>query len=151
MKPSNLAAVKLGLLILILTGWLFLSAMGSFDQLSKPEDIPLPEKEVTALLTDSEGLTLALTQFSLNGQTYLAGRLGAGRVAIPFNQIRQITLSPEPRHLAARIHLADTTQLNLQLEKDLKAYGRLKVGTYQVPLEKVKKIEIQGVAERKKQ
>jgi hypothetical protein len=150
MKRNNPILRLIGLLGLALTGWLFLTAMGSFDQTGKPEEIPLPEKEVTALLTDSEGLTLALTQFSLNGQIYLAGRLGAGRVAIPFNQIRQMTLIPEPKYLAARINLTDNTSLNLQLEKDLKAFGRLKVGTFQIPLEKVRKIEIQGVAERKK-
>jgi hypothetical protein len=150
MKRNNPILAPIGLLGLALTGWLFLTAMGSFDQIGKPEEIPLPEREVTALLTDSDGLTLVLTQFSLNGQIYLAGRLGAGRVAVPFNQIRQITLTSEPKYLAARIDLTDNTSLNLQLEKDLKAYGRLKVGTYQIPMEKVKKIEIQGVAERKK-
>jgi hypothetical protein len=41
--------------------------------------------------------------------------------------------------------------MNLLLEKGAMVYGRIKVGTYQVSLDHVKKLEILGVTERKKE
>ncbi len=138
-------------LFIIIAGAFFLMGMGTLDQAEKPGEIPLPDKEVTAVITDSEGLTLNLSQFSINGKTFLQGRLGAGRVAVPFGQIHFLTLSLEPKGISARVELTDRSTLNLFLEKGLTAYGKIKAGTYQILLDQVKKIEIQGVVERKKE
>lgn len=138
-------------LFIIIVGAFFLMGMGKLDQAEKPGEIPIPDKEVTAVITDSEGLTLNLTQFSINGKTFLQGRLGAGRVAVPFDQIHFLTLSLEPKGISARVELTDRSHLNLLLEKGLTAYGKIKAGTYQILLDQVKKIEIQGVVERKKE
>jgi hypothetical protein len=94
---------------------------------------------------------LNLGQFSINGNTYLSGRLGAGLAAVPFSQIRVMAFSPAPKGLKAELTLTDRTQMNLILEKGLTAYGKIKAGTYQVLLEQLKKIEIQSVAEKKKE
>jgi len=138
-------------LVIIIAAAFFLMGMGQMDQSEKPGEIPVPDKEVTAVLTDSEGLTLNLTQFSINGKTFLQGRLGAGRVAVPFNQIRVLTLSLEPKGISAKVELTDRSYMNLLLEKGLTAYGKIKAGAYQVLLDQVKKIEIQGIMERKKE
>ena len=138
-------------LILIAMAAFFLMGMGKMDTSDKMGEIPVPDKEVKAVITDSEGLVLSLTQFSINGKTYLHGRLGAGLVAVPFNQIRVITLSSEPKGTAVKVELIDHSQLNLLLEKGLTAYGKIKAGTYQILLEQLKKIEIQGIIERKKE
>ena len=139
------------LITVLALGFAFLViAMGKLDPSGNPDEIPLPDKEITVILTDLEGLTLSLTQFSLDGRTFLSGRLGAGKVAIPFNQIRVITFFQEGKTLGARVDLADHTQMNMQLEKGILSYGRLRAGTYQIPIEKIKKIEIQAVADRKK-
>ena len=138
-------------LAIIIVAAFFLMGMGKMDPSEKSGEIPVPDKEVAAVITDSEGLTLNLTQFSINGKTYLQGRLGAGRVAVPFSQIRVMTLASEPKGLAVKVELTDRSQLNLLLEKGLTAYGKIKAGTYQILLDQLKKIEIQGIAERKKE
>jgi hypothetical protein len=138
-------------LVIIMGAAFLLMGMGKMDQSEKSAEIPVPDKEVTAVVTDSEGLILNLTQFSINGMTYLQGGLGAGRAAVPFDQIRVITLGSESRGIAAKMELKDGSQLNLLLEKGLKAYGRIKAGTYQILLDQLKKIEIQGITERKKE
>ena len=121
------------------------------DQPEKSGEIPVPDKEVSAVITDSEGLTLNLTQFSINGKTYLQGKLGAGLVAVPFGQIRVMVLSAEPKGIAAKVELNDRSQMNLLLEKGLTAYGKIKAGTYQILLDHLKKIEIQGITEKKRE
>ncbi len=141
---------RLGIVVLVMAAF-FLLGMGKLDQTEKPGEIPVPDKEISAMITDNEGLTLNLSQFSINGQTYLTGKLGAGRVAMPLGQIRIISLSIGPKGLAAKVELADHSQMNLLLEKGALVSGRIKVGTYQVSLEHLKKIEVQGSAERKKE
>jgi hypothetical protein len=144
--------MKSGWVLFIIIGVaFFLMGMGKMDPSEKSGEIPNPDKEIAATITDNEDLTLHLTQFSLDGKTYLQGRLGAGRVAVPFSQIRVMTLTLEPKGIAARVELTDRSQINLFLEKGLKIYGRIKAGTYQIILDQVRKIEIQGVTERKKE
>ena len=138
-------------IVIIFIAAFFLMGMGKMDQPEKSGEIPVPDKEVSAVITDSEGLTLNLTQFSINGKTYLQGKLGAGSVAVPFSQIRVMAFSSEPKGIAVKVELTDRSQLNLLLEKGLTAYGKIKAGTYQILLEHLKKIEIQGITERKKE
>jgi hypothetical protein len=129
----------------------FLLGMGSMEQTDKIGEIPRPDKEVSVTISDSEGQVLNLTQFSLNGQTYVTGKLGAGQVAIPMEQIRMISLFPEGKEISAKLDLADRTQVNVHMDKGITAYGKIKFGTYKVSLERLRKIEILGVAERKKE
>lgn len=138
-------------LVLIFVAALFLMGMGKMDQPEKSGEIPVPDKEVSAVINDSEGLTLNLTQFSINGKTFLQGKLGAGLVAVPFSQIRVMTLASEPKGIAVKVELNDRSQLNLFLEKGLTVYGRIKAGSYQILLDQIKKIEIQGITERKRE
>jgi hypothetical protein len=138
-------------MVIIFVAALFLMGMGKMDQPEKSGEIPVPDKEVSAVINDSEGLTLNLTQFSINGKTFLQGKLGAGLVAVPFSQIRVMTLASEPKGITVKVELNDRSQLNLLLEKGLMAYGKIKAGTYQILLDQIKKIEIQGITERKRE
>ena len=79
-------------LVLVLALGLGLMGMGGGDFNEKPGVIPIPDREVTATVTDVEGALITLSQFSLNGQTVLNGRLGAGKVSIPFSQIKALTI-----------------------------------------------------------
>jgi hypothetical protein len=128
----------------------FLLGMGNMEPTEKPGEIPLPDKDISVTLTDSEGQVLSLSQFSVNGQIYLTGKLGAGQAAIPFAQIRTITVSAEGKTTAARLEMVDHSTLNVQIEKGATITGKMKFGTYKIPAERVKKIEILGVADRKK-
>jgi hypothetical protein len=138
-----------GVAFMLLAG-LFLLGMGNMEQSEKPGGIPLPDQEISASITDNEGLTLNLTQFSINGQTFLPGKLGAGKVAIPLSQIRVIYLSADPKGSAAKVEMADHSQLQLLLEKGIMVYGKIKYGTYRVSVDHLKKIEVSSFGERKK-
>jgi len=138
------------LTVLIVLLSLSLLGMGKLDSDMKPEEIPTPDREVTAVVVDIEGVTLTLSQFSINGHTVLSGKLGAGKATVPFNQIKTAALSTETKVLRARLELADNQTVNLSLDRGLTAYGRTRFGTYQVPLDQLKKIEILSVTEKKK-
>ena len=140
---------RLGLGLILLLG-LSLMGMGKLDPNEKPGTIPIPDREVTALIVDSEGMSLTLTQFSLNGQTVLSGTLGAGKAVVPFDQIKNIHLSPHPKSTEALLELVDLSTLKLTLERGQTAYGKAKFGTYQVSVDRLKKIEIMAMPEKKR-
>jgi hypothetical protein len=142
--------IRLALIGIILSTF-FLLGMGSMDQTEKIGEIPHPDKEVTVNTTDIEGQFLNLTRFSLNGQAFLTGKLGAGQVAIPLEQVRVISLQPDGKEVLAKVDLVDGTQLNVQMEKGITAYGKIKYGTYKIALDRLRKIEILEVKERKKE
>ena len=135
---------------LIVVLGLSLLGMGRLDSDSKPEEIPTPDRDVTAVIADVEGLTLTLSQFSINGQTVLSGKMGAGKAAVLFSQIKTVTLAAEAKTLQARVELTDQQTVNLVLDRGLTAYGRTRFGAFQVKLDQVKKIEILTVTEKKK-
>jgi hypothetical protein len=139
--------LRLGLVLLVALG---LMGMGGFDSNEKPGEIPLPDKEVTATITDVEGTLITLSQFSLNGQTVLIGKLGAGKVAIPFSQIKVLTLWPDSKALQAKVELVDQSIQTLALDRGQTAFGRLKFGIYQIRIDQLKKVEIGSVSEKKK-
>ena len=139
--------LRLGLVLFVALG---LMGMGGFDFNEKPGVIPIPDKEVTATITDVEGTLLTLSQFSLNGQTVLIGKLGAGKVAIPFSQIKVLTLWPDSKALQVKVELVDQSSQTLTLDRGQTAFGRLKFGIYQIRIDQLKKVEIGSVSEKKK-
>jgi hypothetical protein len=136
-----------GLVLLLALG---LMGMGGFDPNEKAGEIPIPDKEVVATITDVEGTLITLNQFSLNGQTVLNGKLGAGKVAIPFSQIKVLTIWPESKALQAKVELIDQSIQTLSLDRGQTAFGRLKFGIYQIRIELLKRVEIGSVSEKKR-
>ena len=139
--------LRLGLVLLLALG---LMGMGGFDSNEKPGEIPIPDKEVIASITDVEGTLITLSQFSLNGQTVLKGKLGAGKVTIPFSQIKVLTIWPDSKALQAKVELVDQSVQLLALDRGQTVFGRLKFGIYQIRIEQLRKVEIEAVSERKK-
>jgi hypothetical protein len=137
-------------LALVLSMGLGLMGMGGLDFNEKPGEIPIPDREVTATVTDVDGTLLTLSQFSLNGKTVLNGKLGAGKVAIPFSQIKVLTIWADPKGLMAKVELSDQSSLTLSLDRGQTAFGRLKFGIYQIRIDQLKKVEIGSVSEKKK-
>jgi hypothetical protein len=124
--------------------------MGNLGSKDTAQEAPLAEKEVTAVLTDLKGLTLTLSRFSINGQAFVTGNLGAGRLTVPFGRIRVMTFSPAPKGLQMTAELNDRSQVILIMEKGQTAYGMIAAGAYRIPLEQVQRIEIKEVADRSK-
>jgi hypothetical protein len=137
-------------LALVLSMGLGLMGMGGLDFNEKPGEIPIPDRDVTATITDVDGTLLTLSQFSLNGQTVLNGKLGAGKVAIPLIQIKVLTIWTDAKALLAKVELSDQSSLTLSLDRGQTAFGRLKYGIYQIRIDQLKKVEIGSVSEKKK-
>ena len=109
-----------------------------------PTSIPEPQQSYKAELTDVEGKKVELTQFSIEGQTYVLGNLGAGNVAIPFAKIKSAAVSQDGDKVKAVLSLKDGQTITLMASTKAKAYGKTSFGNYVIPLGEVSSIQILG-------
>lgn len=112
-----------------------------------PTSIPEPQINYRAAVTDVEGKRVELTQFSIEGQTYVLGNLGAGNVAIPFAKIKSAAISQDGDKVKAVLALKDGQSITLMASPQAKAYGKTSYGNYVITLGEVTSIELLGRGE----
>jgi len=79
---------------------------------------------------------------SIQGKTFMEGKKGEGTYTIPFEKIKSILFTIKNAELKGYIQLKDNTVTELILNKDYKAYGRTKYGTFQIKLVDLKKMTL---------
>lgn len=102
--------------------------------------IPVPDKKYTVTFVDQMDVVMECSDVSIEGNTFVDGKRGEGIVAIPFDRIRSVLFQMEGKDLRGLIKLTDDTEVDLVLNKDRKAFGRTKYGTYQIKLSSLKKM-----------
>lgn len=117
----------------------FLLAMGS-SPTSGPSEIPTPEKKFKATFIDLMEITTECKDISIDGKTFLEGKLGNGIHAIPFENIKEITLLMEGERLKGVVKLKDGHHLNMELDKKHTLYGRTRYGNFLIKIQDLKKI-----------
>jgi len=116
-----------------------LIAMGSSPSYS-PTEIPIPAKKFQANFIDLMDVVTECREVSIEGKTFLAGKRGNGTIAIPFENIREITLLSQGEKLNALVKLKDGHTIEVTLERNLSVYGRTKYGNFQIKLGELKKV-----------
>ena len=129
----------LPLLLLLCTPGLM--AMG-FGDGQAPTRIPEPQANYRVLLVDQEGGRVELTEFSVDGQTFMMGGLGQGQAAVPMDKIKAVEIANQGGKLKARIILTQGEPVELVLDGNLKATGRTSFGNYRIPLAEVRRVEV---------
>jgi hypothetical protein len=131
---------RLGLVLIILLICSLSWGMGGKEQ--KPlKNLPLPDKLFQVTLIDQEDVSVELTQFSLEGHTMITGKLGDGKIHIPFEKIKTIQFKMEGKELWANLSLMDQGQTKILVENPGQAYGKMNYGNYQIHLKNVKKVQ----------
>jgi hypothetical protein len=112
-----------------------------------PGRIPIPARDYRATVVDNADVSVEVTQVTYNGEVYLYGQLGEGKVTVPFDTIRQVLVEPanEVGKKVAFVTLNDGTSVRILVEDDVPAYGRTSFGTYSITLDKVRRIEFHGL------
>jgi hypothetical protein len=136
---------QLLLIILLLP---LITGMGS--QGGTPSDkIPVPAKKFTAIFIDQMDITTECREVSIEGATFLEGKKGEGTFSVAFENIQTVVFRLNEGKLYGLIKLRDGGTMELLLNKERKAYGRTKYGTFQIRLHDLKKI-MMGQADQKK-
>jgi hypothetical protein len=120
---------------------LLLTGMGGLGGI--PEGtIPEVKEDIGVRLVDRSSTTTELTRVSVDGNLFLEGLRGAGKVTIPLQEIQRLEVTAVAGEtVAARLQLRNETVLNLNLRKRAVIYGDTGYGAYQILLRDVQLVE----------
>lgn len=112
--------------------------------------IPTPDKNFSATIVDSQGVTTKVTHISFDGRTYLAGQRGNTSVTVPFDKISSVQVGKlaEDKKVSAFVTLKAGGTLNITVDGKLPCYGSADFGNVQVEFKDIKKVDIQGLVAR---
>jgi hypothetical protein len=116
-----------------------LTAMSALQNQS-PEKIPVPEKKYVATFIDQTDMITDCRNISIDGETFLEGKRGSGTNTIPFEIITEVSFMLEGEKLNGTVKLRDGNVVQLLLNKNQRAYGHTKYGTFQIRLADLKKM-----------
>lgn len=122
-----------------------LLAMGLSDG-AGPTRIPEPQADFRVLLVDQQGTRVELSQFAIDGQSFVLGTVGQGQVAVPFEKVQALELNNQGGQLKARVTLKQGEPVSMNVTADLKATGKTDYGNFRIPLGEVSRVEFKGLA-----
>jgi hypothetical protein len=110
---------------------------------SSPERIPIPERKYVVTFIDQMDMRTECTNASLDGGIYLRGKIGNGNHAISFKDIDYILFQLRDEKLFASVRLVTGDTVEILVNKDQKAYGQTRYGTFEISVYDLKKIMIE--------
>lgn len=138
-RRKHLAAA---LLLLLAVPFIMAMGMGASEG---PTRIPEPEQNYRARVTDMEGVSVELTNFSIDGQVFVLGNLGDGSLAVPFDKVKAIDLVKTGEAMKAHLTLHKETPVDLSIKATLNAYGKTPYGNFRIAMGQVKSIQLLGM------
>ena len=136
--------IRILVLCALLLSLPLLMAMGMGGS-EAPTRIPEPKANYTVTLTDMGGTTVELSHFSIEGVVFVAGGMGRGELAVPFDQVKDVLIRSKDGELKAELSLAEGKTVAITLKGSLKATGKTAYGNYRIPLDEVSRIQVRGV------
>jgi hypothetical protein len=115
-----------------------------------PDKVPIPEKKFVVTFIDQSDVLTECRDASIEGSTFIEGKRGEGKYTISFDNISSAVFMFNEDKLRSVITMRDGNTAELVLNKDHKAYGLTRYGTYQIKLSDLKKMSI-GVSSQKSQ
>lgn len=116
-----------------------LTAMSAFQN-QNPEKIPIPEKKYLTTFIDQTDIMTDCRNVSIDGETFLEGKRGNGTITISFEIINEVSFMLEGEKLNGVVKLRDGNNVQLALNKNQRAYGHTKYGSFQIKLADLKKM-----------
>jgi hypothetical protein len=107
---------------------------------SPTNKIPVPDRKYTVTFIDQMDVVTECSEVSIEGNTFIDGKIGEGTYAIAFDRIRSVLFRMKERELRGAVQLKDGNEIELILNKDRKAYGKTEFGTFQIKLANLKKM-----------
>ncbi|MBI5524304.1 MAG: hypothetical protein HY910_16890 [Desulfarculus sp.] len=122
-----------------------LLAMGLSDG-AGPTRIPEPQADYRVLLVDQQGTRVELSQFAIDGQSFVLGTVGQGQVAVPFEKVQALEFLNQDGQLKAKVTLKQGEPVSMTVTAALKATGKTGYGNFRIPLGEVSRVEFKGLA-----
>jgi hypothetical protein len=129
--------------LLLLLAAPLIMAMGMGDS-EGPTRIPEPQAKYKARVTDLEGVSTLLSNFSIDGQVFVMGNLGDGTLAVPFDKVKSLQFVKQGEVMKAHVTLHQEKPVDLTMKPSFKVTGKTQYGNYRITLGQVKTIELLG-------
>lgn len=120
-------------------------AMGLSDG-AGPTRIPEPQSDYRVLLVDQLGTRVELSQFAIDGQSFVLGSVGQGQVAVPFEKVQTLEFASQEGQLKVKVVLKQGEPVSMIVTAALKATGKTSYGNFRIPLGEVSRVEFKGLA-----
>ena len=132
-------SLRLKQLVLLLSVTVLLG-MGSIGGV--PEGtLPDVEENFVAKIEDRDGVVTEVSQFSIDGNLYLAGARGQGQVTIQLHDLKLLVFGTVATvDVPIRCTLEDGKQIELRVRKRATFYGKGDFGVFQIQARHIKRI-----------
>ncbi|SDN74136.1 hypothetical protein [Desulfonauticus submarinus] len=125
-------------IIIIFILSLFLYAMGSNQGVVTK--IPKPDRNFKVKIFDVDENMIVVTDFSVNGLTYLPVQLGKTDISLDFAKIKKVLFYLQDKNIKVKVFFKDGEVSSFFIKKDILFFGRTKWGNLKIKSENLKKI-----------
>ena len=129
------------LFILICCLTLGMGSMGETESVKGPE----PDKNFAATLVDQDDISMELENFSIDGNTYLIGKMGKADLSIDFEKIRSILFVERGGQAMAMVTLSGNKQVEVVVAPDVPCFGTSSFADVRITVRDIKKIVLHGI------
>ena len=108
-----------------------------------PARIPVPAKVFAASFEDVGGTAISAKRVTMNGEVFVYGRYGSGKVTIPFEKIAEVRVSKaaDPLKRTATVTLRDGSDpVRVVVDDDTPWFGRTNFGNYKIEVRDIRAI-----------
>ncbi|GMR04133.1 MAG: hypothetical protein BMS9Abin23_0022 [Thermodesulfobacteriota bacterium] len=118
--------------------WILLTGMGA----APGPEVPIPDIDFRATVTDVQGISTKLANVTWEGKTYFTGSRGKGIVTIGFEKVKKIsgTGSAEGNKKDFQVTLKNGGVVAISFDKDANFAGATSFGTFRIQAKNIKKI-----------
>jgi hypothetical protein len=128
------------MIVLALLAAAMLTGMGELGGIPAGT-IPETDENIKVQIVDRSGVSTELSSFSMDGQTFLDGRRGDGRMNIFFRDLREISFGKvSGEEVPVEFLLKSGSRLQLNVRKRTLFYGDTGYGAYRIPARDVSRI-----------
>jgi hypothetical protein len=126
--------------VLVLSAAALVMGMGGLGGV--PEGtVPKTDENIKVRISDRSGVTTELNEFSMDGNVFLDGRLGDGKMDIFFRDLREVAFGQvSGDEVPVELLLKSGSRLQLKMRKRAVFYGNTGYGAYRITARDVNRI-----------
>ncbi len=135
-------SARITVLVIILP---LLMGMGGLKEQKSPGEIPIPNLNFGAVITDVSGAMAELTHVSINGRTFFIGQHGKATITIDFDKIDEVVFTATGQKLMATVTILGGGKKIIYLDTASMFTGRTEYGTYQIEAKDIRVLKLKGI------
>jgi hypothetical protein len=118
--------------------------MGSMGEQASTKT-PEPDKNFLATVVDQDDVSMELEKFSIDGKTYITGKMGKADLSIDFEKIRSILFVVKEDSITARVILEGQKEVEMTVVPAVPCFGISSFADVRIAARDIKKIVLHGI------